>query len=79
MHYDNQFAIYIAQIVFRERTKHIDVDCHFVRDVWIKMVIMFQFTPSLKQLADLLTKAASPHVFSNFCNKLGRLDVYAPA
>jgi len=40
---------------------------------------MFQFTPSLKQLADLLTKAASPQVFSNLYNKLGMLDVYTPA
>ena len=36
---------------------------------------MFQFTPSSKQLTDLLTKAASPHVFSILCNKLSMLDV----
>jgi len=40
---------------------------------------MFQFTPSSKQLADLLTKDASPQMFSNLYNKLGVLDVYAPA
>jgi len=31
------------------------------------------------QLADLLIKAASPQVFSNLRNKLGILDIYAPA
>ena len=63
---DNQSAIYIAQNQeFHERTKYIKVD-YLIRDAWIKKVVSLPFTPSSKQLADLLTKVASPKMFLSY-------------
>lgn len=69
---DNKSAISLtANPILHARTKHIEVDFHFVREKVSSGSLSIRYVPSHLQLADIFTKSLTRFVHVNLRTKLG--------
>ena len=76
---DNQVTLHISSnLVFHEMTKHIKVDCHFIRENIASGCKTTSFVNSNDQLKDIFTKSLRDPRIKYICDKLDAFDLYAP-
>eukprot|EP00253_Pinus_taeda_P004964 PITA_04964 len=75
---DNQSTLkFCKDPVQRQRTKHIEIRTHYIRDLVHDRVIDLQFWPSAEQTADILTKTFTEKKFRSLRDHLGVKDTVA--
>ncbi|KAM1489207.1 hypothetical protein ACFXTO_032488 [Malus domestica] len=72
VHCDNTTAIAITKNpVFHQKTKHIDMRYHFIKDALQEGIIDLMYCPTEEQLADIFTKPLTKDRFNLLRSKLG--------
>ena len=72
---DNQSCIKLSEnLVFHDRSKHIDIQHHHLRDCVARRIMLLQYISTEEQDADILTKALSKCKFEFHRDKIGVAD-----
>ena len=72
---DNQSGIRVSEnLVFHDRSKHIDIRYHFIRDMVQQGFVGLDHIGTDEQVADILTKPLGKVKFLTFREKLGIVE-----
>ena len=75
IHCDNQSCIKLSEnLVFHDRSKHIEMRYHFIRDLVQRGALKLQYIHTDEQIADILTKPLTASKFMHFCDKIGMVE-----
>lgn len=73
---DNQSAIALSKNpVFHDRSKHIELRFHFIRECVEKNRVKVQYISTSEKLADILTKPLGRDRFCELRSRIGVVDI----
>ena len=77
---DNKSATNVADNPLQhDRTKHVEIDIHFIKENITSGTICTTFVKTCDQLADVLTKSVGSRQFHFVLSKRGLRDIFVPA
>jgi hypothetical protein len=73
---DNQSAIKKKiKLVFHDKTKHFEIDWHFIQEKVEEKIVQVDFISTTKQFVDILTKALSRIKFETCRSRFNQKNV----
>jgi hypothetical protein len=71
IHCDNQSCVKLSENpVFHDRSKHIEIKYHYIRDMVQRKAVHVQYLPTHEQIADIFTKPLAKTKFEYFRERL---------
>jgi hypothetical protein len=75
IHCDNQSYVKLSENpVFHDRSKHIEIKYHYIRDMVQRKSVHVQYLPTHEKIANIFTKPLAKMKFEYFCERLGLVE-----